>query len=76
MKLEVLFADDMVVFADSAERLGSNLKAMSEVLSRWELKVNWKMTKVSRVVSQKGRCEVTVGDVEIEQVDVCLPPSV
>ena len=47
-ELEVLlFVDDMVVLADSAERLESNLKTMSEVLSRWELKVNWKMTKVT-----------------------------
>ena len=70
VKLEVLlFADDIVVLADSAERFKSNLKAMSEVLSRWELKWNWKMTKVTRVARQKGRCEVTVGDMEIEQVD-------
>ena len=68
-ELEVLlFGDDMVIFSDSAERLESNLKAMSEVLSRWELKVNWK-TKVTRVVRQKGHSEVRVGDMEIEQVD-------
>ena len=49
---------------------------MSEVLSRLELKVNWKMTKVTRVARQKGRCEVTVSDMDIEQADVCSPPSV
>ena len=66
-ELEVLlFVDDMVVLADSAERLESNLKAVSEVISRWELKVNWKKTKVTIVV--KGRCEVRIGDIEIEQV--------
>ena len=70
VKLEVLlFVDDMVVLADSAEMLESNLKAMSEVLSRWGLKVNWKMTKVTRVERQKGHCEVRIGDMEIEQVD-------
>ena len=41
---------------------------MSEVLSRWELKVNWK-TKVAMVARQKGHYEVRIGDVEIEQVD-------
>ena len=41
---------------------------MSEVLSRWELKVNWKKTKVTIVVMQKGRCEVRICDMEIEQV--------
>ena len=65
VKLEVLlFVDDMVVLANSAERLESNLKAMSEVLSRWGLKVYWK-TKVTRVVRQKEHCEVRVGDMEI-----------
>ena len=65
-ELEVLlFEDDMVVLADSAERIRSNLRVMSKVLSRWELKVNWKM-KVTRVAKEKGRCEVTVGDMEIE----------
>ena len=39
---------------------------ISELLSRWELKVNWKKM---RVVRQKGRCEVRIGDMEIEQVD-------
>ena len=28
------------------------------------------------VERQEGRCEVTAGDMEIEQVDVCSPPSV
>ena len=30
--------------------------------------MNWK-TKVTRVMRQKGHCEVRIGDVEIEQVD-------
>ena len=38
--------------------------------------MNGKKTKVTRVARQKGHCEVTVGDMEIEQVDVCSPPSV
>ena len=70
MKLEVLlFVDDKVVLADSAERLESNLKAISEVLSRWELKVNGKKTKVTMVARQKGHCEVRIGDLEIEKVN-------
>ena len=36
-ELEVLlFADYMVLLADSRERLESNLRVMSEVLSKWE----------------------------------------
>ena len=36
----LLFADDMVVMAESVEGLQSNLQVFSDVLSRWELKVN------------------------------------
>ena len=55
-ELEVLlFADDMVLLADSAERLESSLKVMCEVLSRRELKVNWKKMRVMWVARQKGR---------------------
>ena len=57
------------MLADSAERFESNLKAMSEVLSRWELNVNWKKTTVMRVARQKRRCKVRIGDMKIEQVD-------
>ena len=53
---------DLQGFIFVTKRLESNLKAISEVLSRWELKVNWK-TKVTRVVGQKGHCEVRIGDV-------------
>ena len=33
----LLFADDMVVMAESVEGLQSNLQVLSDVLSRWEL---------------------------------------
>ena len=62
----LLFADDM---AESAEGLEKNLGVMSEALSRWELKVNWKKTKVMRVARQKGVSEVRIGDQNLEQVD-------
>ena len=58
----LIFADDMVLMSDTEEGLESNLKVMSHVLSRWELKVNWTKTRVMRVARQKGRCEVKVGD--------------
>ena len=37
---EVLLFAVLVLLADSRERLESNLRVMSEVLSRWELKMN------------------------------------
>ena len=53
----------------TAEGLERNLGVMSEVFRRWELKLNWKKTKVMRVARQKGACEVRVGYQELEQVD-------
>ena len=50
----LMFADDMVLMAESAEGLEKNLGVMSEALRRWELKVNRKKTKVMRVARQKG----------------------
>ena len=58
----LMFADDMVLMAESAEGLEKNLGVMNEALRRWELKVNWKKTKVMRVARQKGACEVRIGD--------------
>ena len=49
----LLFAGDVVLLADSRERLESNLRVMSEVLSEWELKINWKKTRVMRVVDSR-----------------------
>ena len=65
----LMFADDMVLMAESAEGLEKNLGVMGEALSRWELKVNWKKTKVMRVTRQKGVCEVRIEDQKLEQVD-------
>ena len=31
--------------------------------------MNWKRMRVMRVPRQKGRCEVRIGDIEIEQVN-------
>ena len=45
----LIFANDMVLMAESAEGLEKNLGVMSEALTRWELKLNWKKTKVMRV---------------------------
>ena len=66
----LLFADDMVVMAESAEGLQSNLQVLSDILSRWELKVNWRKTKMMRVAKKREECEVKIGEEKIEQVDV------
>ena len=46
----LLFADDM---AESEEGIQSNLQVLDEAMSRWDLKVNWKKTKVMKVVRQR-----------------------
>ena len=65
----LLFADDMVVMTESVKGLQSNLQVMSDVLSRWELKVNWGKTKVMRVARKREECEVKIEEQVIEQVN-------
>ena len=65
----LLFADDMVVMAESAEGLQHNLQVMSDVLSKWELKVNWRKTKVMSVARKSEECEVKIGEEVIDQVE-------
>ena len=63
------FAYDMVVMSESVEELQHNLQVMSDVLSKWELKVNWRKTKVMRVARKSEECEVKIGEEAIHQVD-------
>ena len=65
----LLVADDMVVMLESVEKLQQYLQVMSDVLSKWELKVNWRKTKVMRVARNSEDCEVKIGEEEIDQVD-------
>ena len=65
----LLFADDMVVMAESAEGLQNNLQMLSDILSRWELKVNWRKTRLMRVAKKREECEVKIGEEKIEWVD-------
>ena len=65
----LLVADDMVVMLESVEKLQQYLQVMSDVLSKWELKVNWRKTKVMRVGRNSEDCEVKIGEKEIDQVD-------
>ena len=66
----LLLADNMVVMAESEERLQHNLQMVSDMLSRWKLQVNWRKTKVIRVAGDSSEeCEVKIGDEVIEQVD-------
>ena len=53
----LLFADDMVLMFDTAEGFERNWKVMSQVLSRWEEKVNktrQKNGKTKRTMSRES----------------------
>ena len=41
----LLFADDMVMMAETREALQHNVEAMNEALMKWDLKVNWRKTR-------------------------------
>ena len=67
-----LFADDMVLVADSEESLQVNLKKLDEtlIMTKWEMKMNWSKTEVMKVGRERGHCCVAVGDRKLESVDV------
>ena len=66
----LLFADDMVLVADSEESLQMNLKKLDETLTRWKMKMNWEKTEVMKVGKERGHCCVEVGDRRLESVEV------
>ena len=65
----LLFADDMVMMAETREALQHNVESMNAALTRWGLKVNWKKSKVMRVARKGEECQVMIGDEQLEQVD-------
>ena len=48
----ILYADDIILFANSAEDLQSNLDSLSQYCQRWKLPVNTSKTNV--MVFRKG----------------------
>ena len=65
----LMFADDMVMMAETEEALQHNVEAMNEALVRWDLKVNWKKSKVMRVARKREECQVRIRGEQLEQVD-------
>ena len=66
----LLFANDIVLIADSAESLQMNVKNFDETLTRWEMKMNCEVTVVMKVVKERGHCCVEVGDRRLISVEV------
>ena len=50
----LLFADDMVLVADSVDSLQMNLRKLDESLTRWKMKMNWENTEVMKVGKERG----------------------
>ena len=44
----------MVMMAETEEALQHSVEAMNEALVRWDLKVNWKKSKVMRVARERS----------------------
>ena len=65
----LMFADDMVMMAETEEALQQKVEAMNEALVRWDLKVNGNKSKVMRVARKRDECQVRIGDEQLEQVD-------
>ena len=66
----LLFADDMVLVADSVESLQMNLRRLDESLTRLKIKTSWEKTEVMKVGKERGHCCVEVGDRRLELVEV------
>lgn len=66
----LLFADDMVLVADSEESLKVNLKKLDETLMKWEMRMNWGKTEVMKVGKERGQCWVEIGERKLESVEV------
>ena len=65
----LLFADNMVVMSELVKGPQHNMQVMSDVLSKLELKVNWRKTKKMRVARKSEDCEVKIGEEVIDRAD-------
>ena len=65
----VMFADDMVMMAETEKALEHKMQVMNGALHRWDLRVNWKKSKVMSVARKREECQVLIGDERLEQVD-------
>ena len=68
-QLEVLlFADDLVMLAETEKALQHNLQELNERLDEWGMKANWQKMRVMRVGRKHEVCNVKVKGERVEQV--------
>ena len=66
----LLFADDLMMMAESEEALQHNKQELNDRLEEWEMKANWQKIRVMRFGRKKDVCTVEVNGQEVEQVEV------
>ena len=66
----LLFADDLMMMAESEEALQHNMQELNDRLEEWEMKANWQKTRVMRIGRKKDVCTVEVNGQEVKQVEV------
>ena len=66
----LLFADDLMMTAESKEALQHNMRELNDMLEEWEMKANRQKTRVMRIGRKKDVCKVEVNGQEVEQVEV------
>ena len=66
----LLFADDLMMMAESEEALQHNMQELNGRLEEWEMKANWQKTRVMRIGRKQDVCNVEVNGQKVEQVEV------
>ena len=66
----LLFADDLMLVAETEEDVERNLQILDDVMAQWQMKINWGKTKAMVVKRGGGSCNVTVKGEKIEEVKV------
>ena len=65
----LLFADDLMVLAESEEALQNNLQVVNDELEVWGMRANWLKTKVMRIARKPEECRIEVNGERVEQVE-------
>ena len=65
-----MFADDLMMMAESKEALQHNMQELNDRLKEWEMKADSQKTRVMRIGRKKDVCKVEVNGQEVEQVEV------
>ena len=66
----LLFADDLMMMAESQEAVQHNMQELNDRLEEWEMKANWQKTRVMRIGRKIDVCNVEVNGQEVEQMEV------